>query len=478
MNDVITQKSFAPLAAGQDHWLLENPDRGFRTETVWYVKDMAEMPDVRAALTDKLDVYLKGCLPEKIKLDMVYIYLTQYRDMDIPPEGMDAMRIFFDICRQRRIKLMVRFSYCDSFMNLPTGANEETMMRHIKQLAPLVAENADVIHTIQCGFVGSYGEWASVYQQPPVNYRNVIRAIVENLTIPNGLFYQIRLPEYKNEVSDLPELYNRIGFNNDAFFGEQQLYGWESGDFQLGHPNGQWEQIIREAAWTPQDGELFVNVNLVQTRRMVDGIEAILELAHHRHTSLSCWHGYKEISSDWEHTTVMGRWKTQPITGEMLQKHNVVYCPGWFYNKNGEKIERSTFQFVRDHLGYKLEAQDLEVTGDLRPGQTVHVKMNLKNYGFSAAFNLESGFAILDSDYRPVSAVRSGDPAAWHSHSPYDYQDTHVPTHTLKCGLTVPKAAGNYKIAFYLKNTMGDCARLGNQIDYISGYNILHEFSI
>ncbi len=475
MGDVIACKSFEPIAAGQDGLLLNNPDRGFRAETVWYVKEMAEKPNVRASLSEKLDTYLNGCLPERIKLNMAYIYLTHYRNMDIPPEGLEAIQIFFDICRERRIKLMTRFGYCDSFLNLSTGANEDTLIRHIKQLAPLVARNKDVIHTVQCGFVGAYGEWVPIYQQPSVNYRNIICAIVENLTLPNGLFYQIRLPRYKNEVSDLPEIYNNIGFNNDAFFGEQRLYGWESGDFQVGHPNDEWEQVIREAAWTPQDGELFVNVNLVKTRRMVDGMEAILELAHHRHASLSCWHGYKEISSDWEPTTVMGRWKTQPITEEQLKKNNIVYCTNWFYDKNGKKVERNTFQFVRDYLGYKLEAQQVVITGICKPKSTIHINMSIKNYGFSAAFNLESGFAMLDSNNLPIATSKAGEPSSWYSHSPYDYQDTEVPIHLLEGDLTLPETAGRYKIAFYLKNTLGDFACIGNQIENIYGYQILHE---
>ena len=476
--NIMVQKQLLPLAAGQDNWLLHNPDRGFRAETVWYVKEMAAKPDTRAALEEKLDIYLNGCLPELIKLDMVYIYLTGYNEGDIPPEGIATIQTFFDICRERKLKIMARIAYCDSWQDLATGVSEEIMLRHIKQLSPLIKKNADVIHTLQGGFVGAYGEWAECYQEPPVDYRRVIMAIMEHLALPSNLYWQARLPEYKNLVRDIPEYYERIGYDQDAFFGEQQCYGWESGDFQIGHPNGQWEQLTAEAATTPQDGELFVNVNLVETRRMVRGMDAILELAHHRHTAFSCWHGYKEIPSDVEPTTVMGQWKTQPITEKMLKKHHIVYCPHWFIDKNGEEVERNVFQFVRDYLGYKLEAQEVVIKGEGKPDSEIAVKMSLKNYGFSAAFNLMSGFAVLNSDNKPISTVQVGEPSKWYSHSPTDHMDTEVPVYELEGKLKLPSEQGNYKIAFFLKNTLEDFARLGNQLPFENGYNVLCELNI
>ena len=50
-----------------------------------------------------------------------------------------------------------------------------------------------------------------------------------------------------------------------------------------------------------------------------------------------------------------------------------------------------------DHLGYRLALTGLETDGDLQPGGVLHVKLSLVNYGFAAAFQMESGFVLLDS---------------------------------------------------------------------------------
>lgn len=64
--------------------------------------------------------------------------------------------------------------------------------------------------------------------------------------------------------------------------------------------------------------------------------------------------------------------------------------------------------------------------------------MSLINYGFAAAFNLQSGFAILDEDNRLVSTVDSGSPETWYNRNPEQYADSRNLTHTLKAAVRLP----------------------------------------
>ena len=174
---IVTEK-LVPRYGKQIDDLVGNPDRGFRTETVWYVDKAAESENPKKYIEDKLDIYCLPCKDEKIRLDMIYTYLTAYRDRDLPKEALEVLQIFFNVLRARKMKIMLRFAYCDSFLALETGAGEANIARHIQQLRQLVARNADVIHTLQSGFVGAYGEWAPCYQMPPVNYYNVLWRIL------------------------------------------------------------------------------------------------------------------------------------------------------------------------------------------------------------------------------------------------------------------------------------------------------------
>ena len=102
----------------------------------------------------------------------------------------------------------------------------------------------------------------------------------------------------------------------------------------------------------------------------------------------------------------------------------------------------------------------------------------LQNRGFAAAFNLESGFAILDSQNKVVSTVKCGNPAAWYNRNPDNYSDTKQLTHTLSAKMKLPGRAGRYKLAFYLKNSLNRYARVSIDAAVVNGYHILHEFDV
>lgn len=104
--------------------------------------------------------------------------------------------------------------------------------------------------------------------------------------------------------------------------------------------------------------------------------------------------------------------------------------------------------------------------------------MNLKNYGFSAAFNLKSGFAVLDENNNVISKVYAGTPSTWYCTDPDDYSDRTQLVHTVTASMSLPEKAGNYKLAFFMENTLGQSARLDNLIEYGNGFNILHIFTV
>ena len=426
----------------------------------------------------------------------------------LPDYIFEAMDIYFDNCRKYGIRILFRYGYHGIQLNwtlndenkaehLKYGADEETMIAHIKQLGPYIGENLDVIHKMSSGFIGSGGEQAYVYQYPVVSYPNIYKAVIEHICIPNGLYFTVREPSYKLELLEEDPDYeyaHLIGYNNDAFYGEQTHYGWHSSCWQYDHnfkmssrcarkdshvPNDWWNYVNNTAAYTPQSGEMFHN--LQNSDVFISGKEAILQLAHHRYTTLSHWNSYIEAGFTYSNgkrtaaDTVMQRWiNDEQITQEWLKENNIVYDPAWFYDDEGNEVFRNPFEFVRDHLGYKLVAQNLERQGP-------RVKLTLKNYGFAAAFTLESGFAILDENYNLVTSVKAGNPDTWYSHDPENYLSDVVLEHSIETEISAPDDGKTYYLAFYLKNNMGQYAKLSNDNESIpfvgDGYNVLYTYS-
>ena len=476
------ETALLPLAAEDNELLFDNPDRGYRTELViWCRKTDVGENNPRAVYVDEseekireriqfvFDIYFKKQEPTKLALS--YIYITDWRGESLSEELLRFFEIYFTMCRENKIKNMLRVSYCDNHNELDRGADEQTIVRHVKQLAPVVSEYADTIHTIECGFVGSYGEWAEAYQYPKVDYATVIKAITENLAVPNNLFFSIRDPNYKNTLGNDYEHYWSIAYNCDAMHGYNNR-GWCSDGYLPG--TARWEQVENEGAYTPQGGEMFTNQAMFNNKTIPVGWEMILQCYYHHHTSMSYWHGYMEARST---DNVMDRWKSEVLTPERLESKGVIHDPAWFITDDGNKTNGNPYEFIRDHLGYRISAEKANVSYGGAIGDKLTASMTFKNYGFAAAFNMTSSLAILDSEGKVVAEQVTGDPKTWYNRNPDDAYSTVPLTHTDTAEFLVPDK-GDYTLAFRLYNTMGTTARLANKVNYENGYNKLCDFTV
>ena len=434
---------------------------------------------------------------------------------EIPQICLDILDVFFKKCRERNCKVLFRYGYhgvqynwqvSEEFrkMHEKVGASEENMLAHIDQIAPFIEKNKDIIHKLSSGFIASGGEQAYNYQYPVVNYDTIIKAVMEKLCVPNNFYYTVRLPKYKLDLlkNDPDYKYaHLIGHNNDAFYGETEKYGWNSGCYQKNHnfditgpgqcdihdnggthvKNDWWEYVCKTGAYTPQSGEMYHNVAIHTPHMVPTGMEVIKQLAHHWFVTLSQWNGF--VEARFEHfknkdgklvpkDSTMGRWiKNETITPEMLDAEGIIYDPAWFTDEDGNLVHRNPYEFIRDHLGYRLSTKSFDFDGK-------RASLELVNYGFAAAFCLKSGFAVLDENYNVVADIPAGDPEKWYSHDPENYLSTEILTHTVSADISVPNDGKTYYIGFYLKNTRGEYARFANAPDSLpfegDGYHLLY----
>ena len=486
--------TLTPLtASASQYYFMYNPDRGFRTHNVIRVQELIEYvgdeQKMMGKLSSEFGIYFQN-LKEPCSLSYCYIYFTPWVREELPPEALEVVKSIFEYARVRKIKLLASFAYNDQYHEAwysdntlkenmsKVCADEKTMLRHIDQLAPIVSEYKDCIFTIKNGFIGFVGEWAYPYQYPEVDYDKITMAIVDKLCAPNELYFSHRLPRYTASVEkNYPDWENAkwIGFNNCAFYGEQTNDGWDSEGFQLGDADGWWEYLCENGAYAPSSGEMFTSQNLNDRNCIIKGKDAILELAHHWHTVFSFFHGKYDCVSQPKYTVIMETWERQEINKEWLDAQGIIYDPNWFVNDSGATVPRNCYEFIRDHLGYKIVADNVKVNA---ADGKIKVDMGFKNYGFSAAFNLKSGFAILNDKYEVVSEVEVGDPSKWYSHDPENWKSTEVLSYNLSGELDAPSESGTYYIAFFLRNTMGMGAQLSNEVTFEKECNILYAFEV
>ena len=499
----IQRRAIKAADAGLDARLLQNPDRGLRLETRLIVDGAT--PNTQYTAIDDLRDQREFYLEDSPQLAQAYFYLTGYADTPtLPSAAIARMQEFFDQARKWNIKLLLRFAYQYDQDNggavRPGGmgeAKQSVMFSHLDQLKPLLEKNKDILHVVQIGMIGAWGEWHSYSDsgEYAIDEAALVRKVMSIL--PQGVFAQIRLPEYKNLIPSSDPLYKRISFHDDAVFGVYHPWNRE-----LSPGKEQYKQITREAASAPVDGEMFWGGQINQGGTPLNAFEngeknelkrwnIIGLMAEQRMTSFSLRHSYRETdlgTGNGPFAYSMEKWKQRNVSKAELDAMGLFYAPGWF-EKDGRSIARNAFEYMRDHLGYKLELQTFSASGALKAGGNLEVGVSLTNYGFSAAFNIESGFAVINSEGKVLTSVKAGDPASWHSRTPgaaadrdsngfIGFSDKTRLTHEVSAKLPLPKEPGSYHLAFYARSTNGRFVNFGNNMTVINGYHVLESVTV
>ncbi|MGH3490974.1 MAG: DUF4874 domain-containing protein, partial [Actinopolymorphaceae bacterium] len=138
---------------------IANPERGFyhHTETHYRADGSGYEPLDGAELAE----WRKD---EQITQILRVVYLEKFATVDrLDRTWLDLLRADFATARDAGVKVIVRFAYAqpkDEWPYQPPygDAPKARVLKHIAQLTPVLRANADVIATVQSGFVGLWGE--------------------------------------------------------------------------------------------------------------------------------------------------------------------------------------------------------------------------------------------------------------------------------------------------------------------------------
>ncbi|MDC0672064.1 DUF4832 domain-containing protein [Nannocystis radixulma] len=307
---------------------IVNPERGFHG----YVdlRDLDEGTLMGQAAAGRSVVYGQVLLPE-------------YRDKPLDALVLDEVAAGFDLVRGAGMKVVPRFHYSDA-MNEP-DAELERILGHIEQLAPLLQEHADVILTLQAGFIGAWGEWHASQNglDAPGPRKEILDALLAAL--PADRTVSVRRPSFKEEAYGGPltadsahdgSALSRVGHVNDCFLASDD-------DFGTYQEPGEKDYAITDSAFVPVGGETCA-VNPPRSECPA----ALAELALHHWTHLNSAY----------HPDVLDSWQADGCYDEIACR-----------------------------LGYRLAVLALHWTESAVAGETVPVSLELVNDGFAAPVN-------------------------------------------------------------------------------------------
>jgi hypothetical protein len=375
-----------------------NPERGFMAQRSVFVDQPLDPAKIRALEPSDSLVWIYFRLDDyRDPRDGPGVTLRDYRGRLIDEAGIETVRSTFAVARRKGLKLVIRFIYnfgpgstTDPDQATP-DAPIELVRTHIDQLAPILAENADVLAAMQAGFVGHWGEWHSSKYLHSLEYR---REIVARLlaALPRSRMLQLRYPRYKELFFGGPLMpadafsgtdASRVGHHNDSF-----LAGSDDGGTYGSRTPQAPEQESSYCAGTPSD--------------------------------VACW---KEF--------VAQEGRFSPIGGETFHANPPrTDCPNalaelerlhWSFMNNGYRQEvldgwraQGCMSEIRRRLGYRFVLEEALLPKRASPGDVVSLRVVLRNEGFAAMYNPRPVFIVLDDGVDRYRLRLSGvDPRRW-----------------------------------------------------------------
>jgi len=467
---------------------LRNPERGWRIETVIAEPGRKTFGPAHHLAGKVSPLYQEDWWmldagrfePFGLTLVQAYCYLTEFADKRISDEKLTLLQESFDNLRRHGLKAVLRFAY-ERDIGVNEGPTLDWILRHIDQLQPLLRRNVDVIYVLQAGFIGAWGEWhsaAHIARNDYAAHAALIKRLLEAL--PEERTLQVRVPKYKRLALSQPALAAfvevtessaftkiaaaRIGFHNDGFLAGPSDGGTWTESPHFGLPgNPEFDYMTRESPFVPVDGELFWSDQGFDGKtargKGVDGLNTAVRMRLHHYTSFSLAHSYSEREGK---AYSIDHWLSTAITLGSLRQAAMPVADGWFEDGFGQPAARTQFDYVQDHLGYRLELQRARLLEKVKSGVEFRVDVELVNRGFGTLHNPRPVFlALMDRTGKVTELpVTAADPRQWQPFRPGDTEykpmihkitwTGHLPANVqpgwYQIGLWLPDAAGSLRL--------------------------------
>lgn len=412
-----------------------------------------------------------------------YCFLNRFeRGEPLSQQKLEDIETFFLKLRRNGVKTLLRFAY--ELSPSLTGPTAETILRHLEQLKPLLIKYMDVIYSLQCGFVGMFGEFHTSYYRLELDVafrRELFKNVLELL--PQTRCTMVRYLRSKWEVyggnaitekeafSSLPQA--RIGYFIDGFMAgsnwggtwwvpEKEFYNEKSEAFRKGTWDGIWcdasaelqqAHVAQESKFLPVDGELFWR----DLRGIAIPEETVKALLRFHFDTLGFVHSHSLFEGSKYSFDI---WKTVPVDPLFLKENNLPISDGYFESETGKHIWRSYYEYIRDHLGYRLELKNADIFCE---NGMVHGVIRIINRGFSAPVNPRPVYLMLGKTAHQIECeVRK-----WYSGEEQILTFKFPAPKESNCpvGLWLPDAAET------LRNDPNYAIHLANALDFKDGIN-------
>ena len=430
---------------------LGNYDRGFYTPQVLHLKPSGGKPienpyskllHLRAEISEFSSHAWLGIDTTGGKKDT-----TWGKNQDLTEGALNVLQETFDNIRKNSGHVIVRICY-DPWYNGRSNVtpDHEWVLKHVKQLAPVLSKNTDVIVALEMGMHGAYGE---MHSDTNITYDRVAEAV--NLMLRNtppelkiltrtgnysakvlgfdnwGVDFNIDGDKFKEIAKAKGDTMYRVGMFNDGYLGTQYDYGTWGADCKT--------SICREegVAWlekyginTPCGGEALTTAENYQ---VINTPEFLAYEGFRTHTSY--------LNIQWNNKLI-DSWKKTPF-----KQKDFDYDPARVDSLSG-------FKYINDHLGYRFVLRESWMSDTVGDDGILRAKLRIQNVGFgNLTWNAPVRLAIL-TDLEGTGLLECPMPT-YYDLPDIDSRDIHSRTISIAGGDTVMTFDGNNEIEILTK---------------------------
>ena len=425
---------------------LANYDRGFYTPQVLHLKPSGGKPigkpwakllHLRAEISEFSSHAWLGIDTTGGKNDT-----TWGKNQDLTEDALNVLQESLDSIRAIRGFAVVRICY-DPWYNGRSNVtpDHEWVLKHVKQLAPVLSKNTDVIVALEMGMHGAYGEMHSdtniTYDRIAEATNLMLRSTPPELKILTrtgnysakvlgfdnwGVDFHIDGEKFAEIAKAKGDTMYRVGMFNDGYLGTQYDYGTWGADCKT--------SICREegVAWlekyginTPYGGEALTTAKDYQ---VINTPEFLSYEGFRTHTS------YLNI-----------QWNNNLIDSWKKTLFNVKD-----FDYDFERVDSLTgFKYINDHLGYRFVLRESWVTDTVGEDGIFKAKVRIQNVGFgNLTWKAPVRLAVL-TDLEGTDLLICPMPT-YYDLPDIDSRDIHSRTISIAGGDTVMMFDGNNEI--------------------------------
>ena len=146
-------------------------------------------------------------------------------------------------------------------------------------------------------------------------------------------------------------------------------------------------------------------------------------------------------------------WKQVKVYPSLLNDNNILFDESYFKDAEGNEVVRSFYEFVRDHLGYRLNLQS-ESTVEAKNGN-LEYNLTITNTGFATVINPKEVYLVLVSgDGQVAKEIKLDvDPKTWIPST--NEEPNQVAKYVIK-GSAAAGLSGTYKVGIWMPEKVAD----------------------